>query len=335
MGHLYGELAITTVLITGGTGYIGSHIVRSLQHKKCQIIVLDNLSTGHATSVPKDQLLIADLSNQSTLNHIFKKNKIDVVMHLAGSSSVAESVQNPGLYYTNNVTNTIHLLDAMCTHHVPYLIYSSTAAVYGHPQDLPIPTHHPTQPINPYGSSKRMAEQIIDHYAKRYGMHYVCLRYFNAAGAHPDGDLKEQHEPETHLIPLALQAALHQTPLNVYGQSYETKDGTCVRDYIHVCDIAQAHLLAMNYLIQHRASHIINLGNGVGYTVLEVIQSVETVTQRSVPIVYAPARVGDPPILIADSQEAYALLKWQPEYKLMDMVQHAWYSQKIRNRSAP
>lgn len=315
-----------TILVAGGAGYIGSHVVKQLLIAGHQVVIFDNLSTGHVDAVPKKQLIVGDLANMSELHDCFKKYKIDIVMHFASSIAVGESVINPAKYYRNNVINTLNLLDVMNIYHVNNIIFSSTAAVYGYPKTTPISIDHPRNPENPYGKSKAMIEEIIEDYHRAYGLQYVFLRYFNAAGADPTGDIGEQHTPETHLIPLALQVAKGLCEkLNVYGTDYATQDGTCIRDYVHVCDIAHAHLLAMHQLINTKMSHCFNLGTNVGHSVKEVIASVENITEKKLTVHYCGRRPGDAPILVADATEAKILLGWQPVYtKLEDIIQHAW-----------
>jgi UDP-glucose 4-epimerase len=314
-----------TILVVGGAGYIGSHMVDLLLRSGYSVIVFDNLSTGHADAVPGDILFIGDLASMEDLNACFKKYTIDVVMHFAANALVAESVQDPGKYYRNNVINTVNLLDVMRAHHVNRFIFSSTCAVYGNPIEVPISVNHPKNPVNPYGRSKAMVEEVLKDYQAAYDLQYISLRYFNAAGADPGGKLGERHAIETHLIPIALQVANQKREmLEVYGTDYETKDGSCVRDYIHICDLANAHLLAMHYLIKTSQSRVFNLGTGVGHSVKEVIHAVENVTGKNIPVRISDRRPGDPPELVADAVLAANELKWSPQYSLNEMIEHAW-----------
>ena len=314
------------ILVIGGAGYIGSHLVKMLASEPVAFFVFDNLSTGHADTVPTEQLIIGDLSNINEIRACFQNHKIDLVMHFASSISVGESVADPAKYYRNNVASTLNLLDAMREHDVNRIIFSSTAAVYGDPIETPISIHHPRNPKNPYGKSKMMMEDIMMDYHHAYGLQTIFLRYFNAAGADPSGDIGERHEPETHLIPLALQVANGtRKKLVVYGTDYDTPDGTCIRDYVHVCDIAKAHIQAMYYLFQTQQSGCFNLGTSIGHSVKEVIDAVERVTEKKLSIVYADRRAGDPPVLVADAIEAKNSLGWQPSYtKLDNIIRDAW-----------
>lgn len=321
-----------TILVVGGAGYIGSHTVKLLLSLGYHVIVFDNLSTGHAESVPADYLMIGDLSNQSELDACFKNHKIDLVMHFASSISVGESVVDPAKYYKNNVIHSIHLLEAMRTHSVKKIVFSSTAAVYGYPKTTPIGVDHEKKPMNPYGKSKLMLEEIIKDYAVAYQIQYVFLRYFNAAGADPSGDIGELHDPETHLIPLALQVASgRKKQVDVFGSDYPTNDGTCIRDYVHVCDIARAHELSAQYLFNDKPSRDFNLGTGVGYSVKEVIDTVKAVTGKELTVSFSDRRAGDPPCLVADNIEATRLLQWKIQYaSLKEIIQHAWLWELLR-----
>lgn len=317
-------------MVVGGAGYIGSHVVKLLQETNHEFIVFDNLSTGHDDAVPQKKLIIADLSDPEKINCCFENNAIDTVMHFASSIAAGESVVDPAKYYRNNVVNTINLLDAMRKNCVNKIIFSSTAAVYGDPIETPISIHHPRNPVNPYGKSKAMVEQIIEDYSAAYGLQYIFLRYFNAAGADPSGTIGERHDPETHLIPLALQVAKgDKKELLIYGNDYDTKDGTCIRDYVHVCDIAKAHLLATDYLNQTKKSACFNLGTTTGHSVKEVIDTVERVTGKKLNTRFVDRRPGDASALVADSKEANTFLKWNPVYtKLDDIVRDAWCFEK-------
>lgn len=283
-------------------------------------------------SVLAGELVVGDLADRAMLARLFAAHRFDAVMHFASSIQVGESVQQPARYYANNVGNTIHLVEAMIEHGVQRLIFSSTAAIFGDPIRIPIDETHPRQPVNPYGWSKFMVEQILADCDCAHGLRSVALRYFNAAGAHPDGLLGERHDPETHLIPLVLQAASgRRTHIGVFGTDYDTPDGTCIRDYIHVQDLVEAHLLALDWLLQGKASTAFNLGNGHGFSIREVIHAVETVTGQRVAVQDLPRRAGDPAILVADSTRARAALGWQPQYTdLHDIVRHAWMWERKR-----
>ncbi|MBU0455728.1 MAG: UDP-glucose 4-epimerase GalE [Gammaproteobacteria bacterium] len=317
---------MTKILVVGGAGYIGSHMADLLVKKSYQTTVLDNLSTGYRDSVLDAEFVLGDLSNTVFLNDLFQRYSFDAVMHFSSFIQVGESVIHPAKYYQNNVVNTLNLLNAMVLHDVKRFIFSSSAAVYGNPRYTPIDEKHPCEPINPYGKSKWMVEQILEDYEKAYGLHSVSLRYFNAAGADPEGRLGERHNPETHLIPLLLQTASGRREVfNLYGTDYETKDGTCIRDYIHVCDLVQAHLLALQYLKDKQQSAAFNLGNGEGFSVREVIDVAEQVVGKKLPIKTTARRLGDAAVLVADSSRAKRDLKWKPKYSdLKTIIQHAW-----------
>lgn len=314
------------ILVAGGAGYIGSHMVLTLIEAGHEVTVLDNLSYGHRDAVPAERLVVGDISDATLLDQLFRSRRYDGVMHFAAYIRVGESVTEPAHYYRNNVMNTQVLLDAMVRHGVRQFIFSSTAAVFGEPVYVPIDESHPIAPINPYGRSKLMVEQILEDYDKAYGLKFVCLRYFNAAGAEPQAKLGERHDPETHLIPLVLQAASgRRNAITVYGTDYDTPDGTCIRDYIHVSDLCDAHLLAMDRLVGGGASARYNLGNGNGFSVREVIDAARGVTGRDIPVVYGERRAGDAARLVADSRRIVAELGWRPRYAaLEDMVAHAW-----------
>jgi len=291
---------------------------------------LDNLSTGYRNAVLSGDFIQGDLSDTLFLDEFFNEHTFDAVMHFASFIQVGESVQQPEKYYQNNVVNTLNLLNAMCKHNVKRIIFSSTAATFGEPKYTPIDEIHPQTPINPYGRSKLMIEQILSDYDQAYGLKSVCLRYFNAAGADPDGQLGERHEPETHLIPLVLQAASgRRKEIKVFGQDYDTPDGTCIRDYIHVCDLCDAHWLAIKSLFKTGSSQSYNLGNGSGFSVREVIDAAKFVTQKEINTVYAPRRKGDPAILVADSTSVRTNLKWNPKFAdIKSIVEHAWLWEK-------
>ncbi|MEW5755402.1 MAG: UDP-glucose 4-epimerase GalE [Pseudomonadota bacterium] len=314
------------ILVVGGAGYIGSHMVKLLHEQGYKVITLDNLSGGYRDAVLGGELVIGDLGDSTLLDQLFSKHNFACVYHFASFIQVGESMREPQKYYHNNVTNTLNLLDAMVRHGCKRFIFSSTAAIFGEPDYTPIDEQHPKQPINPYGRTKWMVEQILGDYDRAYGLKSICLRYFNAAGADPSGLIGERHEPETHLIPLILQAASgRREAISVFGRDYDTPDGTCIRDYIHVCDLCQAHLLAMNKLMLDNTSQSYNLGNNLGFSVQEVIATARAVTGREIRVVDAPRREGDPAVLIADSKRAKTELGWQPQYAdLHTIVGHAW-----------
>lgn len=315
------------ILVCGGAGYIGSHMVKLLGKKGCKVVTFDNLSSGHADAVLSGTLVQGCLSNPSALQQLFQHHQFDAVMHFASSIQVGESVQQPAMYYQNNVSNTFNLLQCMAQFGIKHFIFSSTAATFGEPRYTPIDEQHPQQPINPYGRSKWMIEQALPDFDHAYGIKSVCLRYFNAAGADPDGQLGERHEPETHLIPLVLQAASGRRPsISVFGTDYDTSDGTCIRDYIHVHDLCEAHWLALQYLRQGGASQNFNLGNGQGFSVKQVIDTAKAVTGNAIDVVVGPRRAGDPARLVADSGLARRVLGWQPEHAdIQAIVRDAWH----------
>lgn len=314
------------ILVVGGAGYIGSHMVKRLNQAGYIPIVIDNLSQGRREAVTSAQLVVCDVGDVIALDVLFQAYPISAVIHFASFIQVGESVCAPGKYYDNNVGNTVHLLEAMIRHDVRNFIFSSTAAIFGDPQYVPIDENHPKLPINPYGRSKWMVEQILEDFERAHGLKSVCLRYFNAAGADADGELGECHEPETHLIPLVLQAAAgRRAAITVYGRDYDTPDGTCIRDYIHVQDLCDAHLLALEKLLSGEQGGRYNLGNGNGYSVAEVIAAAEKVTGRTIPQVYGDRRAGDPPRLVADSRLAQKELGWSPRLAdLQTIIRHAW-----------
>ncbi|MCB4358664.1 UDP-glucose 4-epimerase GalE [Quatrionicoccus australiensis] len=320
------------VLIVGGAGYIGSHMVWLLGEKGVELVTLDNLSGGYRDAVSYGNFVHGDISDRLILDQVFSDYKFDVVMHFASYIQVGESVRNPAKYYQNNVSNTLNLLNSMVAHGVNKFIFSSTAAIFGEPKYTPIDEGHPKQPINPYGRSKFMIEEVLSDYRNSYGLNSVCLRYFNAAGAHPDGMIGERHDPETHLIPLVLQAASgRRSGITLYGSDYDTPDGTCIRDYVHVMDLAEAHWLAIKYLFGGGESTAFNLGNGAGYSVNEVIKSAERITGRSISIIQGERRDGDPARLVADSSKIKAQLGWDPRFSDLDtIVKHAWNWEKNR-----
>ncbi|MUG45392.1 UDP-glucose 4-epimerase GalE [Paenibacillus woosongensis] len=314
------------ILVTGGAGYIGSHTVAELLDRGKDVVVLDNLQSGHREALLGGKLYEGDLRDKALLAKLFAENEIEAVIHFAANSLVGESMQQPVKYYDNNVYGTLCLLEAMDAANVRRIVFSSTAATYGEPEKVPIEESDLTQPTNVYGETKLMMERMIDWFDKVLGIKYVSLRYFNAAGAHDSGRIGEDHRPESHLIPLILQTALGQRPsISVFGDDYNTPDGTCVRDYIHVSDLADAHLLAVEHLIAGGDSNIFNLGNGQGFSVKEVIEQVREVTGRDFEVVMSPRRAGDPGVLIASSDKARSVLKWQPTRSSLDnIIRSAW-----------
>ncbi|OOC47841.1 UDP-glucose 4-epimerase GalE [Thioalkalivibrio versutus] len=314
------------VLVVGGAGYIGSHMVKYLREAGREVVVLDNLSSGYRDAVAGVPLVEGDMGDRAVLDVLFQRYAVDAVMHFAGYIEVGESVRDPGKYYRNNVSHTLELLDAMVRHGVDKLIFSSTAAVYGEPCYKPIDESHPREPINPYGRSKQMVEAILADYERAHGLRSVSLRYFNAAGADPEGELAERHDPETHLIPIILEAAAGKRPhIAVYGRDYPTADGTCVRDYVHVQDLCRAHLLALEHLRQGAASAAFNLGNGGGFSVQQVIDVAREVTGQPIAVVDEARREGDPAVLVADATAAREVLGWQPVHdRLEPIIEHAW-----------
>lgn len=314
------------ILVVGGAGYVGSHMVKRLGQLGCGVTTLDNLSSGHRDAVLFGEFVQGDLAHKALLSHVLQVGRFDAVMHFASYIQVGESIQKPAMYYENNVANTLNLLDAMRPAGIQRFIFSSTAATFGEPQYTPIDERHPQVPINPYGRSKLMIEQILEDYDRAYGLKSVCLRYFNAAGADPDGELGERHDPETHLIPLVLQTASGRRPfISVFGHDYDTPDGTCIRDYIHIHDLCEAHWLALQSLLQGADSQRYNLGNGNGFSVQEVIDVARGLTGKPIEVRNAPRRDGDPARLVADATLARQMLGWQPQYPDLDtMVRHAW-----------
>jgi len=314
------------ILVAGGAGYIGSHTVKELVEEQ-EVVVLDNLSTGHRWAVDEKAIFVeGNLGNEADVEQIFSSYQIDAVMHFAANSLVGESVTNPMKYYENNVAATLILLKSMLKHNVKNFIFSSTAATYGIPDDDLLTEASETHPINPYGRSKLMIEHILADYAQAYGLNYVVLRYFNAAGAHESASIGESHDPETHLIPIILQHLLGQREkISVFGTDYDTEDGTCIRDYIHVTDLAAAHILSLNALLQGTVqTATYNLGNGMGYSVKEVIETCEKVTGREAVIEYTDRRPGDPAQLIASSEKINEELGWEAKFKLPEIIESAW-----------
>lgn len=313
------------VLICGGAGYIGSHVNKQLYKKGYETIVFDNLTYGHREAVKWGYFEQGDLKNIRDIEHVFQSYRIDAVFHFAAFAYVGESVQEPEKYYYNNVVNTLNLLKVMMKYGCHRIIFSSTCATYGEPERLPITEDMLQRPINPYGATKLMVERILRDYAV-YGLEFVVLRYFNAAGADPEGEIGESHDPETHIIPLILDVVKgKRTEFKIFGTDYDTDDGSCVRDYIHVYDLATAHLLALQYLEAEGKSDFFNLGNEKGTSVLEVVEAVKRVTGRELKVVYADRRPGDPAKLVGSSKKAQKVLGWKPMYGDIDrIVEHAW-----------
>ena len=317
---------MSIILVTGGAGYIGSHAVLALQQAGFNVVVLDNLVYGHQELVEAlgAKLIVGDTGDRPLLDDIFSKFNVAAVMHFAAYAYVGESVSDPAKYYRNNVQGT--LLEAMINAGVKQFVFSSTCATYGVPKTVPIPEEHPQNPINPYGASKLMVERILSDFDAAYGLKSVCFRYFNAAGADPEGRLGEDHNPETHLIPLVLLAALgKRNSVSVFGTDYPTPDGTCIRDYIHVTDLANAHVLGLQYLLNGGKSSTFNLGNGNGFSVREIIEAARQVTGREIQVLESDRRAGDPPSLVGSSDRARQTLGWQPQYAdLHQILTHAW-----------
>ena len=313
------------IFITGGAGYIGSHMVKLLSNNGHEITTFDNLSTGYRDAILAGKFIEGSLLDRAMLDDVFAADAYDLVIHFAGSIVVGDSVINPSEYYRNNLVASLNLLDVMIKYGVTKLVFSSTAAIFGNPQYVPIDEIHPKSPINPYGYTKLMFEQMLEDFERAYGLRSVSLRYFNASGADPDGFLGERHNPETHLIPLALHATNPENPkLTIFGNDYDTPDGTCIRDYIHVADLCDAHLLAIKHLSTGGGSRQYNLGNGEGYSVLDVILCVERIADKKVNIQYGQKRLGDPERLLADASCIRKDWNWQPKYVLEDIVLHAW-----------
>jgi UDP-glucose-4-epimerase GalE len=315
------------ILVTGGAGYIGSHTAKLLACVGMEPVVLDNLSNGHRKAVRWGSFEEGDLADRDFLQRVFEAHKFDGVIHFAAHAYVGESVSNPRKYFRNNVVNTLNLLDVMQDHGVNHLVFSSSCAVYGIPDSVPIGEGLSLKPVNPYGESKLFVERILRWYREAYGLCWIALRYFNAAGADPEGEAGEIHNPETHLIPLAIQAALGWiSELEIMGTDYPTSDGTAIRDYIHVCDLASAHVRALEHLFRGGTSLALNLGTGRGYSVREVIKTVEEISGRAVPHRAGARRPGDPPTLVADPSKAAEVLQWTPRYpELGSIVETAWH----------
>ncbi|TVQ17684.1 MAG: UDP-glucose 4-epimerase GalE [Leptolyngbya sp. DLM2.Bin15] len=325
-----------TILVTGGAGYIGSHAVLALRQAGYDVVVLDNLVYGHrdlVETVLKVELVVGDTSDRALLDDLFASRSIAAVMHFAAYLAVGESVQDPGKYYRNNVLGTLTLLEAMVAASVKTLVFSSTCALYGVPETFPIREDQPHQPMSPYAASKGMVERMLADFDVAHGLKSVCFRYFNASGAHPNGRLGEDHDPETHLIPLVLLTAMGKRPaIAIFGTDYPTPDGTCIRDYVHVCDLADAHVRGVDYLLRGGTSDVFNLGNGNGFSVRKVIEQAKQITGREFTVLERDRRPGDPPILVGSSEKARQILNWQPRYPdLRDIIAHAWQWHQVRH----
>jgi UDP-glucose 4-epimerase len=318
-----------TILVTGGAGYIGSHTVLALKKAGYEVVILDNLVYGHrdlVEQVLQVELVVGDTNDRALLDRLFTSRQFAAVMHFSAYAYVGESVSNPAKYYRNNVIGTITLLEAMEAASIKNFVFSSTCATYGVPNQVPIPEDHPQNPINPYGATKLMVERILTDFDVAYGLKSVRFRYFNAAGADPTGILGEDHNPETHLIPLVLQTALgKRESVSIFGTDYPTPDGTCIRDYIHVSDLADAHVLGLEYLLKGQDSAVFNLGNGNGFSVREVIDTATKITGKQIKVVECDRRAGDPPALIGSGDRAKQILGWKPKYPDLDnILTHAW-----------
>lgn len=314
-----------TILVAGGAGYIGSHMVALLLERGYEVVVADNLSTGHWQAAKEAKLRVGDLRDSAFLDRLFTEFKIDGVINFAAFSLVGESVKNPLKYYDNNVGGAISILKAMDRHNVRKIVFSSTAAVYGEPEKQPIEETDRTDPTNPYGATKLAIENMLKWCDKAYGIRYAALRYFNAAGSNTEVGIGEDHSPESHLIPLVLKTALGQRGhIGIFGDDYPTPDGTCIRDYIHVRDLAEAHLLALEYLDREDTSNVFNLGSGDGYSVKEIIDTARRITGREIPAVVEPRRAGDPSVLIASNKKAGEVLGWKPQHGLEEIIADAW-----------
>ena len=316
------------VLVAGGTGYIGSHMVKALAHRGHAVVTLDDFSTGRRAELRGEILVRGSIGDAALLDAMLGQARFDAVMHFAARSIVGESTREPAAYWQNNVAASLVLLEAMRRHGPRLLVFSSSAAVYGDPGGAAVTEATPCAPVNPYGRTKLAMEQVLGDYSAAYGLRSIALRYFNAAGAHPDGELAEHHDPETHLIPIVLEAAAgRRGPVSIFGEDYPTPDGSCLRDYVHVCDLCDAHLLALQQLCSGSASTIYNLGNSRGYSVREVIRVAGEVTGRAIPVVHAPRRAGDPAMLVSDSTRARLHLGWKPRWEsLHDIIATAWHA---------
>ncbi len=318
-----------TILVTGGAGYIGSHTVLALKRAGYSVVILDNLISGHRDLVDRVlqvELVVGDIGDRPLLDRLFATYNFAGVIHFAAYAYVGESMRDPAKYYANNVVGTLTLLQAMVAAGVKRIVFSSTCATYGIPNEVPIVETHPQSPINPYGASKFTVERILKDFDAAYGLKSAIFRYFNAAGAEPTGLLGEDHDPEPHLLPLVLYAALGmRESISIFGADYPTRDGTCIRDYVHVCDLADAHVLGIEYLLAENVSNIFNLGNGQGFSVLEAIQTARIVTGKQIKAIACPRRPGDPPALVGSSEKARQVLGWEPRYQsLNEILSHAW-----------
>ncbi|MFM7405356.1 MAG: UDP-glucose 4-epimerase GalE [Cuspidothrix sp.] len=326
-----------SILVTGGAGYIGSHTVLALKQAGYEVVILDNLVYGHrdlVEQVLQVELIEGDTSDRTLLDHLFQTRNFAAVMHFSAYAYVGESVTDPAKYYRNNVLGTLTLLESMLAASIKKFVFSSTCATYGIPNFIPLTEDHPQRPINPYGETKLMVERMLTDFDVAYNFKSVCFRYFNAAGANPQGLLGEDHNPETHLIPLVLQTALgKRESIAIFGTDYPTPDGTCIRDYIHVNDLADAHILGLEYLLNGGKSQVFNLGNGNGFSVKEVIAAAEDVTGMIISVQECDRRPGDPPALIGTSEKAQKILNWQPKYPgIKDIVSHAWQWHQKRHK---
>ncbi len=313
------------ILVTGGAGYIGSHAVAALREAGHNVVVVDNLVKGHRAAVGDAKLYVGNIGDEDFMDKVFAENDIDGVMHFAAFSLVGESMEKPYEYYNNNVCESMHLFHSMVRNGVKNIVFSSTAATFGEPETIPIDESAPQKPINTYGQTKLAMENMLKWFGVAYGLRSVCLRYFNVAGAHPSGNIGEDHTPETHLIPIVLQVAGGgREYLSVFGDDYPTKDGSCIRDYIHVCDLADAHILAMEYMMKNNCSDSFNLGSGGGYSNFEILETAKRVTGKDIPSKVEARRAGDPPVLIASSEKAERVLGWQRKYGIEDIIATAW-----------
>jgi len=321
------------ILIVGGAGYIGSHVNKELNKRGYETVVFDNLIYGHKEAVKWGAFEYGDISNTNRLEEVFKKYKIDAVFHFSAFAYVGESVGNPAKYYQNNVAATINLLNVCVRYGVKNFVFSSSCATYGVPETVPITEAMSQNPINPYGRTKYIVEQILRDYESAYGLHSICLRYFNAAGCDPDCEIGENHDPETHIIPKVLDAAIGKdAQIKVFGNDYPTKDGTCVRDYIHVLDLADAHIKALEYMKKENKSDCINLGTSEGISVLEIIEAARRITGKEIKVSFEERRAGDPPALIGSNKKAHDVLGWQPKYSDVDnIIKTAWNWHKKLN----
>ncbi|MFC1641305.1 UDP-glucose 4-epimerase GalE [Myxococcota bacterium] len=309
------------VLVTGGAGYVGCHAARLLVESGHEVVIVDNLSRGHRHAAGGLPLIVSDIGDRVVMVEALRTHRIEVVVHFAAFAYVGESVQRPGMYFRNNVVQTLGLLEAMAEVGVRQLVFSSTCATYGVPKEVPIGEDHPQHPVNPYGDSKLFVERMLQAFERAHGLRWMALRYFNAAGAHPDGTIGELHDPETHLVPLTINAALGRRPnTRIFGTDYPTPDGTAIRDYVHVQDLARAHVLAVDHLAASRPSMALNLGTGKGVSVAQLISTVERVSGTRIERVMAPRREGDPPELVADARLAREVLGWQPAYPAIETI---------------